>query len=163
MTIVYRKTAKGIDEIKTRACGLVPRVRSALILVDGHKTNNELERLILADPAGTLASLLADGFIEVLATMADQPARRPAEVEPAPSRKGASGGASFESLRRDAAHYLNDHLGPAAETIAIKIERARSMAELQPLLVQGMQTLRTMRGATIAEVFAARFIAPPDA
>jgi hypothetical protein len=170
MSTVYRKTAKGITEIETRAHRLVPRLRSALILVDGRKSDDELNQMILADPAGTLASLLADGFIEVLATLADRPAERAPDRKPSPapasastsSRETASGAVSIEALRRDAVRSLTDQLGPAAETVAIKIERAKTMPELQPLLVQAVQTLRTMRGAAAAEAFAARFISAPS-
>jgi hypothetical protein len=168
MSTVYRKTAKGITEIETRAHRLVPRLRSALILVDGRKSDDELHQMILADPAGTLASLLADGFIEVLATLADRPAERAPDRKPSPapasasSHETASGAVSIEALRRDAVRSLTDQLGPAAETVAIKIERAKTMPELQPLLVQAVQTLRTMRGAAAAEAFAARFISAPS-
>jgi hypothetical protein len=150
MATVYRKTDKGVAEITTRAHRLAPRLRSALILVDGKKTDDELSKLILADPLATLAGLLADGFIEVLATLAE---RLP---EHKPSAPGPT--VAFESLRRDAVRHLTDQLGPAAETVAIKIERAKIMPELQPLLVQAAQTLRVMRGAAAAEAFTARFI-----
>ncbi len=167
MSTVYRKTEKGVNEIATRALRLGPRQRSALILVDGRKTDVELAQLILADPAGTLASLLADGFIEVLTTLADRPAERPPERKAAPPataapRPAASDSAAFESLRRDAVRALNDQLGPAAEIVAIKIERAKSMPEMQPLLVQAAKLLRNMRGSAAAEAFAARFITTPE-
>ena len=118
-------------------------------------------RMIQTDAAGTLASLLADGFIEVLATLA----ARPPERKPVPTsgnaltREGV--GADFDALRRDAVRQLNDHLGPAAETVAIKIERSKSMPELRPLLALGAQMLRDVRGAAVAEAFAARFISTP--
>jgi len=161
MTIVFRKTAKGAAEIETRAHHLSPRVRSALIMVDGKRADDELMRMIQTDAEGTLASLLADGFIEVLATLA----ARPPERKPAPTsgnaltREGV--GAAFDALRRDAVRQLNDHLGPAAETVAIKIERSKSMPELRPLLALGAQMLRDVRGAAVADAFAARFIDEP--
>lgn len=160
MTTVYRKTAKGVAEIETRAHRLLPRMRSALILIDGRKTDDELTGMIQVDPPGTLASLLADGFIEVLATLADRPPERKSTQAPTaePSRPAPAQAASFEALRRDAVRQLNDHLGPAAEIVAIKIERAKTMSELQPLLVLGAQMLRDMRGAAAAQAFAARFI-----
>jgi hypothetical protein len=154
MTSVYRKTDKGVAEITTRAHRLVPRLRSALILVDGKKTDDELAKLILAEPAATLASLLADGFIDVLATLAERPPERKS-VTPAPT-------VAFETLRRDAVRQLTDQVGPAAETVAIKIERAKTMAELEPLLVQGGQILRNLRGTAAAQAFAARFIGSPE-
>jgi len=164
MSTVYRKTAKGVTEIETRTHRLVPRLRSALILVDGRKSDDELNRMILADPAGTLASLLADGFIEVLATLADRAPERPPERKAAStagsasSRDAVAGTPSIDTLRREAVRTLTDQLGPAAETVAIRMERAKTMPELQPLLVQAVQTLRTMRGSAAAEAFATRFI-----
>lgn len=164
MSTVYRKTAKGIAEIETRVHRLVPRFRSALILVDGKKTDDELKGMILADPTGTLASLLADGFIEVLATLADAPAeRKPAPASTAaPSRESAGSPASFDALRREAARDLNHQLGPNAEIVSIRIERAKTMPELQPLLAQGAQMLRNLKGVAAAEAFAARFISGPQ-
>lgn len=168
MAVVYRKSPKGLAEIETRAHRLAPRLRGALILVDGRKTDAELATLILAEPQAVLASLLADGFIEVVATLADRPAERAAVVGPSPEPATAvpaarTGGPSLEATRRDAVRQLNDQLGPTAETLAIKIERAKSMPELQPLLAQAVALLRSARGAAIAEAFAARFIVDPDA
>ena len=165
MTVVYRKTAKGIAEIETRAHRLVPRLRSALILVDGKKADDELKRMILVDPDGALAGLLADGFIEVLTTLADAPPERKSATAPtaAPGRESASSAASFNALRREAARDLNHQLGPNAEIVSIKIERAKTLPELQPLLVQGAQMLLSLKGAAAAEAFAERFISGPQA
>jgi len=71
MNIVYRKTAKGITEIETRAHRLTPRLRNALILVDGRRTGETLATLVTVDAAGALASLLADGFIEDVLGLAE--------------------------------------------------------------------------------------------
>jgi hypothetical protein len=155
MAIVYRKTSKGIAEVETRAHRLLPRLRGALILVDGKRTDDELTRMVLADPAGTLKSLLTDGFIEVLTTLAE----RPTEAAPvAASRATASAGATLESLRREAARQLNHQLGPLADEVSLKIERAKSMPELQPLLVQAAQMLHRLKGTESAQAFATRFI-----
>jgi hypothetical protein len=160
MTTVYRKTAKGIAEIETRAHRLVPRLRSALIMVDGKRTDDELSRMIQTDPAGALAALLVDGFVEVLATVADAPPERkpPSSTSASTNRESAVGAASFDTLRREAVRHLNDQLGPHAETIAVKIERAKSVPELQLLLEQGAQILKSLKGHAAAEAFAARFI-----
>lgn len=153
MATVYRKTEKGQREIETRAHRLLPRLRSALILVDGRKTDAELTGMILAETAATLASLLADGFIEVLA-------ERPVERKVAAPR-GDSADVPFETVRRDAVHELNHQIGPLAEALALKIERAKTPAELQPLLTQAVQMLRNLRGGASADAFAARFLATP--
>lgn len=162
MRTIYRKTAKGVTEIETRALRLPPRLRSTLILVDGKRTDEELSAMILSEPAATLGSLLNDGFIEILNTLAE-PAQRPAKPEPPDATPTAATPRSFESLRREAGRELSRQLGPLADDVSIKIERAKSMPELQPLLVQGSQMLQRLKGAAAAEAFALRFISQPQA
>ena len=164
MSTVYRKSAKGQSEIETRAHRLPPRLRGALILVDGRRSDEELARLIPAEPQATLAHLLGEGFIEAVSTAGAAVATaerstgvRPAERQTAPPPASPRDG-SVEALRRDAVRFLNDQLGPAAEFLAMRIERARSVSELRPLLATAAQTLRSARGAAVAEAFAARFL-----
>lgn len=158
MTTIYRKTSKGQAEIETRAHRLPPRLRGTLIMVDGHRSADDLAKLIPGDAAAALQQLLADGFIDVFAVLADRPPAPP-PAEPAAPRKAASDSASpIDSLKREAVRYLNDRLGPAAEGIAIKIERCSSLAELQPLLAHAAQVLRNFGGAAAADPFVARFI-----
>jgi len=73
MATIYRKTAKGQAEIETRAHRLPPRLRSALILVDGRRSDEELQRLILVQPQQMLQQLDAQGFIEVIGIAAATP------------------------------------------------------------------------------------------
>lgn len=166
MPIIYRKTARGVAEIETRALRLPPRMRSALILVDGRRSDVELRTLILQQPDETLATLAEQGFIEIVARTADAPPRPTANVSPpaasaepaAPSPAGEPV-ADFETLRRSAVRGLNDQLGPMAETLAIRMERARSAAELRPLLATAAQLIHQLRGRAAAEAYAARFAA----
>ena len=161
MSTVYRKTAKGQAEIDTRAHRLLPRLRQALILVDGRKPDTELEKLILADPKATLESLERDGFIEIVSTQASAPAEsrsEPAAAAPAPAAAVRKAGVSVDSIRRDAVRILNEQLGPAAEGISIKLEKVKAMPELRPLLVTAAQLLLSVRGAAAAQAFADRFL-----
>jgi hypothetical protein len=165
MTTIYRKTAKGQAEIETRAHRLPPRLRGALIVVDGQRTEADLVKLIPSDPAGLLATLLAEGFIDVFAVLADRspvvatvdvplpgPDSGPVPLSPAPAAT------SIETIKRDTVRFLNDKLGPSAESLAIRIERAKTMTELMPLLAQATQTLRSFGGAAVSEEFVARFM-----
>jgi hypothetical protein len=158
MTTIYRKTAKGQAEIETRTHRLPPRLRGALIMVDGQRSVEDLTKLIPGDASATLQQLLADGFIDVFAVLADRPAATPVAAPTPPPRKAAAPASGIDGLKRDAVRYLNDRLGPAAESMSIKIERASSMAELQPLLGQAAQLLRNFGGAAAADPFIARFI-----
>ena len=113
-----------------------------------------------------LAELLAQGFVEALpeavAPPPPAPPVRPAVPAPAAAPAAAPSAATsgdFDTLRRNAVRALNDALGPAAESLAIRIERARSMAELRPLLVQAAQLMANMRGRGAAEAYAAKFLA----
>jgi hypothetical protein len=153
MTTIYRKTAKGVAEIETRTHRLPLRLRGALIVVDGQRSVDDLSKLIPGDAAGALEQLLADGFIELFAVLDDRP-----PPPAAPVRRAAPAGSPIDAVKRDAVRYLNDRLGPAAEGISIKIERASSPTELQPLLAHAAQMLRNHGGAAAAGPFVARFI-----
>jgi hypothetical protein len=163
MPTIYRKTAKGVAEIETRAHRLPPRMRSALILVDGKRDTADLRALITQQADETLRSLFDQGFIEVVGETLPEsgpvpldgalaaPAPPPAPAEPArPS-------VEFEAFRRLAVRLLNDELGPAAEQLSMRMEKSRSLAELQPLLQQAVNLVGNMRGRAAAQNFASRF------
>jgi hypothetical protein len=157
MALIYRKTAKGLSEIETRAHRLTPRLRSALILVDGRRDVNDLKPLITQQAEETLQALAEQGFIEAVGETVPPPPP-PAPPAPAPAPGAApAGGADFDGTRRAAVRALNDLIGPAAETMAIKMEKARNLGELVPLLMQAAQTIAAMRGRAAAEAFAKRF------
>ena len=73
MATVYRKTGKGQSEISTRRNQLPMRLRSALIMVDGKRSDEELVRMILGDAQGVLKELLEAGYIEVISVLAQGP------------------------------------------------------------------------------------------
>jgi|CXWL01.1.fsa_nt_gi hypothetical protein len=160
MPIIFRKTAKGVAEINTRAHRLLPRLRTALILVDGKRDAADLAGLILQQAAETLAALAEQGFIEAVGETAPAPAARPpAAVAPAPAPAAPTAvrpGADFPTLRRAAVRSLNEALGPTGETLAIRMERARNADELRPLLVVATQLIGKAHGPAAAEAFAAR-------
>ena len=205
MAIIYRKTAKGMAEIETRAHRLVPRMRSALILVDGKRSDAEIGGMILQQVTETLHALAGQGFIEVLAvdgsgsgdaggagggggavasaplppsatatswaasvprpaaaavaspfTPSPSPSPSPAPT-PTPTPAPAPAGPDFQSSRRAAARAVTDLLGPAAESVAMRIERARNPDELRAALTAAVQTVGNTRGRQAAETFAARF------
>ena len=88
MPIIFRKTAKGVAEIETRAHRLPPRMRSTLILVDGKRDADDMRALVTQQADESLAALLEQGFIEAVGeTMraAPAPAQRTAAAAPAPA------------------------------------------------------------------------------
>ncbi len=164
MPTTYCKTAKGLAEIQTRAHKLAPRLRHALILVDGRRTDLELRTLLLQAPDETLAALHEQGFIEVSTdwaaaapARAQSPAAQDPWFPPAPSAPPARAVFSLAQMRLDAARLLNDQLGPAAETVAMRIERCQTPAELRAALQQAAQAIANTRGRQAAEAYLARF------
>ncbi len=163
MSTIFRKTPKGQAEIETRVHRLAPRLRGALILVDGHRTEADLAKLIPVEPQTTLATLLAEGFIDVFAILADRAPITTVDVplpgpDSGPIPLSSAAAPPIESIKRDTVRFLNDKLGPTAESLAIRIERSKTMTELMPLLAQATQTLRSFGGAAVSEEFVARFM-----
>jgi hypothetical protein len=163
MPIIFRKTAKGISEIETRAHRLPPRLRSTLILVNGKRDSADLKLLISQQGEETLQALVDQGFIEAVGETvhAAPPAAPPVAAAPAAAYAAAT--PDFVTLRRDAVRALNDALGPAAESLAIRMEKSHDETELRPLLTQAAKLVAGARGQAAAEAFAARFpsAAPP--
>ncbi len=181
MPSIYRKTAKGQGEIETRAHRLPPRLRTALIMVDGKRTEAELRPLLMPTPEETLAVLLAQGFIEVLGSAAPATPAAPAAVvpkTPAPDTARAPAPAAtplaesaqaisvagmrpmpvpLPTLQRDAVRLLTDQVGPMAESVALRIERSRSSDELLSAVKLGAQIIANTRGRQAAEAYVARF------
>ncbi|HVQ04698.1 MAG TPA: hypothetical protein VMT14_14350 [Burkholderiaceae bacterium] len=160
MTRIFRKTDKGVDEIATRANRLVPRLRTALILVDGTRNEGELGQLIKQHPSETLEELLTLGYIEV-ASVAEPPPKKSTAAEEASPKKAAAEAASgekpFPAFRAEAVRAFNDLTGPAGEALAMKMEKATSREQLGPLLQTAFQIISNARGNQAAVEFKARF------
>ncbi|MFY7856471.1 MAG: hypothetical protein ACOVQT_10060 [Rubrivivax sp.] len=167
MGIIYRKTAKGIEEIQTRQWRLSPRARSALIMVDGQRQDEDLAKMLPGQALDTLQELLAGGFIEVAMRTAASaaPAAKaasaasavpPAPVSPAPvasapaAPRAAPGEATFEQIRAEAVRRLLASVGPVAEDLAIRMERARDFDALKPMVLQARDTIAAVRGQQAA-------------
>jgi hypothetical protein len=162
MPTIYAKTADGQNEIETRARRISPRLRSALILIDGKRSDDELAKLIQQHDE-TLQALLAAGLIKALAPA---PARVPAAeaspaLAPAPAKPAAAPGqADLPTRRREAVRAVTDLLGPAAETLALKLERAANEDQLRDALERAVAYIANARGGGPAAQFAARFLPP---
>jgi len=72
-TDVYRKTAEGDIEVKERKLRLNPRIRTMLILIDGHQTESQLreEAASIGAPADFLDQLTTAGLIERIKKLGD--------------------------------------------------------------------------------------------
>ena len=145
MHTIYRKTPLGVAEVESRALKIPQRLRSLLIMIDGKRSAASLAAMAHAEAC--IAELHAQGLIE--------PAVTPAEPPSAP-QPAARPAASFEASRRLVVRELNDALGPAAETLSIRMERARSVDELRALLPHALQVVASMRGRAFSQALAGR-------
>lgn len=84
MGVVFTKTPKGHAEITSKSGGLTPRVRRALIFVDGKRSVEELRSMLLSDDLQhTLGALEEDGYIE-LASISDNTGKASPPQAPLP-------------------------------------------------------------------------------
>jgi hypothetical protein len=153
-------------------------------MVDGTRTDVELSAVIRSEPEETLRWLTESGFIEpaggsantsvwgasvanslspghsTLGTAMDGSVTQPQKTG-APAVKREPTPASrlpIEQIKRESVRALNDAMGPNAEGLAIKMERARSREELKPLLDLAQRNIANARGEKAAQVFFDKFI-----
>jgi hypothetical protein len=181
MATQYRKSTKGTAEIETRAHRLTPRLRGMLIMVDGKRSDSELLTMLPQYGQETLTALVSGGFIEPVnaaqggdggrighlpvlrglapsAPPAPPDRRAQADAGPATTRPATlPPGTDFKTLRREAVRALADHVGPMAEALAIKMERARDVDELAPLLETAAQIVGNVRGDQAASAYRRRY------
>lgn len=159
MATIFRKSDKGQSEIETRAHRLPPRLRSALILVDGRRSSDDLRAMILLQSDETLATLLEQGFIEKVSVApppAPLPARAPERSAPSSLPPGDRG-PDFSRLRRQLVREFNDLTGPSGEVLAIRLEKAVDRNVLSSLLPAAGEFVASVRGAARASEFRQRF------
>ena len=132
---IYLKTAAGRSEIDTRTLKLSPALRMVLLLVDGHRTGEELMRLAadLHAPADVLKTLAGMGLIEV---GSDASARANASGSAATANAAPQGTPAerFGLLYGLMSESVNQYLGIRGYFVQLKIERCLDAVELMALL-----------------------------
>jgi hypothetical protein len=163
MGTIYRKTEKGQTEITTRQFKLVPRLRSALILVDGKRNDEELRKLIAAQAEETLQALQDEGFIEVASVTVERPVAKAAAAGAA-AASAATGPETRtpEESRRRAVRWIADRMGPLGDMVNMRIEAAKSPEELQAALLSARNVIRDQLGAARALEFQDEIITPAN-
>jgi hypothetical protein len=162
---VYRKSAKGSAEIITRADKLAPKFRSALITVDGFKTDELLIATwdLLGDGAEILRTLVAGGYIEPDTNAVVQQRPRAPDADPIshvadvsktqPIPKTGDAAESIARCKRAAAQFLVNHLGPNADGLAARIESAKNLTALSAALDRARIVLTDFKNKDIADEF----------
>jgi hypothetical protein len=126
-TLVFHKTDLGVAEMESSARVLPPKLRRALILVDGVKS------------VGDLAPLFRSGEIDASPEQAEGAAIAPEH---------------FEEVRRRAMREISDRLGPNGDTLALKIERCATPEQLRVALIEAGKILESFLGAEYGRTFA---------
>jgi hypothetical protein len=161
---VYRKTAAGAAAIAQRDPALGARERPLLIMIDGRR--GEAELAALGNLEEMLPALLARGFIEPVERDSRSADSRPMDSRAPDSRSADSRPPetvppsenddliTYTAAKRLAVRRLNELLGPAAEDLCIRIEKARSAQEYLAALRHTEAWLRQALGAQAASRFA---------
>jgi hypothetical protein len=151
---VYRKTAKGNEEIKAKRGGVDRKLRPLLIRIDGRRGSDAIIELAagIGVPASALTQLEADGYIEPVRVKSEANAavagHGPATVSArvAPSTLSGPTTATLEPARprtklelfKDGTQYMDETvteaLGVRALFFVLKIERCSSTTDLIQLL-----------------------------
>ena len=144
LSSVFSKTAKGLDEISTRAHRLPSRVRALLIMIDGRRTGHQLLALSTSAAEGKrhLADLLNGGFIQ------QQSALAVASVVPALPDEDISLAKNY------VIRTLHELVGSDALALAAEIEKAVTPDELR----QHFGQLRAALSAARDQKKAAQFL-----
>lgn len=173
---VLVKTAKGAEEVKSRAHGLAARLRSVLIMVDGNSTVADYMARFGAIPdiEGTLQMLLEQGFLEARAnTAAAPPATPQAAAAPPPASQTPGAPEPLPETRKEAiaelSRILLDSMGPDADAFTGIIERAGTRVEFVEAaercarVLEGLGARGKARAARFrerAQLVSARFFGP---
>jgi hypothetical protein len=167
--VIYRKTAKGQEEMATRVHHLPSRERSILVLVDGKRTGAELidKSQHFGDGEAFLDHLIATDFVEPVADSphaaappsdlrneTPSPAVSPPPVRHrAPANLGSATTITLTETINFARHFLFGALGPDADELAARIESARNLRELAQTLAKGREALAVLAGRRKADEF----------
>lgn len=140
---IYRKTDKGTQAISNRAQGVGGKLRMLLILVDGNKTVEELQRLatqaMIGESDQLLEQLVAEGLIE---------------LDSAQSKTVAgTSSADLGKAKAQATRLLIELLGPSSEELCMRIEATKDVPQFIEAMKRAYSTVRDVKGQAVANLF----------
>jgi hypothetical protein len=153
-TSIYDKTAKGREEIATRKFQLASRLRALLVLVDGHRAEDEVLRNVagLGLTSSALQELLDQGYILLAASYASLPEPEP-EVT-APPAPVADQVQQFRSVYDFYNKTIKSTMGLRGFPLQMKVEKAASVDELRQLRDPYVQAVQKAKGRDTATLLA---------
>lgn len=174
MSIIYKKTLKGVEEVALRSSGLQLRLRAYLILVDGAKSDEDIQMLnpSLPEVIMVLAALLDEGYVEVAGqarsaapvfqqTIQQSTLQKAQQASPAPSFSNTTSSANnsnnFLEARENMTREIMQLLGKDAEMVVAKIQRCESGMDLFAMMMGLKKIIGMYSNAEKAEAFATKF------
>jgi hypothetical protein len=153
---IYDKTAKGREEIATRKFQLASRLRALLVLVDGHRSEEELLRNVagLGLTEAALQELLEQGYILLAASYASLPEPEPAPEEAAAPPAAADPVRQFRSIYDFYNKTIKSTMGLRGFTLQLKVEKAGSVDELRELRAPYLEGVTKAKGRDTAALLA---------
>jgi hypothetical protein len=163
LQMVFQKTPRGFEEIKTRQLGLAPKTRQLLILVDGHRRIPDLLKMMPeAELRVQLDYLSGYGLIERLDTVqsfAPSPGSTVAPPTFAPTQSQAvpvEPTISLEMAKTRISRAVIDTMGPNGETFSMRIEKAKDFQEVRELLTSLAPVVEAFGGRAALQGFVQR-------
>lgn len=149
LSSVFSKTAKGLNEISTRAHRLPARVRALLIMVDGRRTGSQLLALGASAAEGKrhLGALLDGGFIQPQKQAATAAAAAAAVRTVLPNE-------DISLAKSYVIRTLHELVGADARALVAEIEKADTPDELR----QHFGKLRTALSTAADQKLAKQFL-----
>ena len=155
---IYGKTSSGMQEMSNRKLKLLPRLRTMLILVDGHQPafilQEEAEKL--GAPDDFLEQLLNMQLIEKVGIASGQQEKVSTDGM---GELPVAGGDEFTRFRaaKDLMNVTAVHaLGIRSFFFTLKLERAGNLADLRELVSAYREAIAKGSGAEEAQVFTER-------
>ncbi|HEY5762135.1 MAG TPA: hypothetical protein VIS73_02910 [Rhodocyclaceae bacterium] len=153
---IYAKTQKGFEEMTRRTYRLPARMRSLLIMIDGHLPAGELfARAPHPEEAQQLIeSLLKDGFIEPVGGIDDAGELSNAASAPLDTAASApSPDLALVAAKRYVAQAMLDALGPEADHFTVHIEAASDAGSLKAIALEYLDVIRGASDRRKADAF----------
>lgn len=169
--LIFEKTEKGLEEIKSRTYRLESRLRTFLILVDGKQTVAELMLKVrgLGMDESHVADLMGNDFIQLAANQRSTPATKPNTLPQPPISSIAQGSLPTAPPALRTAHDIDLHqklykfytetiksnLGLRGYFMEVKVEKATSLQDLVELRLPFYEAIKKAKGEATARALLA--------
>ena len=157
------KTDSGLQELRTRAGGLPPRLRSLLIMIDGRRTLAQVQAAAgqIGAPPDAVEQLLQRGLVALRPSgpAAQPPAAGSEHVDlplEAPGATPADAGERFRAAQKLMNDSVVDAIGMRAFFFTLKLERCFTLADLRALLPEYRRLLAKAADPARAQAAAQR-------